>query len=220
MAPLALGTDTGGSIRLPAGWCGIHGFKPTHGALPLDGVWPLAPSLDHFGPMAASAADCALLFEVLGGSAPVALERAPRISDDPLPDLSGAYRALMCTEALAVHRAAGLWPARAGEYTPSVRARLELSETITDDEVAEARAEVDAARVHMNAVFADCDVVRSPVASVPAPRFDEDVDPRDVAAPHVVLQNLLGLPAHALPDGTQLTGPRGADALVLAAAAR
>ena len=55
-APLALGTDTGGSIRLPAGWCGIYGFKPTHGVLSVEGVWPLAPSLDHVGPMARSAA--------------------------------------------------------------------------------------------------------------------------------------------------------------------
>jgi Asp-tRNA(Asn)/Glu-tRNA(Gln) amidotransferase A subunit family amidase len=70
----------------------------------------------------------------------------------------------------------------------------------------------------MEAVFAEYDLVRSPVASTGPPRIDDRVDPRDVAAAHVVPQDLMGLPALALPDGTQLTGPRGADARVLAAA--
>ena len=48
----ALGTDTGGSIRIPAACCGIVGFKPTHGLVSLTGCFPLAPSLDHGGPMA------------------------------------------------------------------------------------------------------------------------------------------------------------------------
>ncbi len=73
-------------------------------------------------------------------------------------------------------------------------------------------------RMHMDGVFAEYDLVRSPVASAGPPRVADNVDPRDLAAPHVVLQDLLGLPALALPDGTQLTGPRGADAHVLAAA--
>ncbi|MEA2124394.1 MAG: hypothetical protein QOI80_1176, partial [Solirubrobacteraceae bacterium] len=73
-------------------------------------------------------------------------------------------------------------------------------------------------RAHMEAVFADCDLVRSPVASTGPPRHADRIDPRDVAAAHVVTQDLLGLPALAMPDGTQLTGPRGADARVLAAA--
>ncbi len=222
MAPLALGTDTGGSIRLPAAWCAIFGFKPTHGIVSTEGVWPLAPSLDHVGPLATTAQDCALLFAVLGGDAPVELQRAPRIAPaSALPygeAAAAAYQALMCTEALATHRGLGLWPARGAEYTPSVRVRLELAETITKEEVRAARAHVEAMRAHMDAVFEEYDLVRSPVASVPAPRYDEHVDVREVAAPWVVIQDLLGLPALAMPDGTQLTGPRGADALVLAAA--
>ena len=220
-APLALGTDTGGSIRLPAGWCGIHGFKPTHGLLGVGGVFPLAPSLDHVGPMAATAADCGLLFEVLGGPAPAG-PGAPRVADAGLlPDgavAADVYRALMLSEALETHRAAGLYPDRAGEYTPAVLDRIRIAESITDDERAWAREQLDAMRDHMDAVFAEYDLVRSPVASTGPPRFDEHVDPRDVAAEHVVIQDLLGLPALALPDGTQLTGPRGADAAVLAAA--
>jgi aspartyl-tRNA(Asn)/glutamyl-tRNA(Gln) amidotransferase subunit A len=68
-APLALGTDTGGSIRLPAAFCGVTGFKPTWGRIGLAGVFPLAPSLDHVGPMARTPADATLLLGVLSGRA-------------------------------------------------------------------------------------------------------------------------------------------------------
>ncbi len=61
----AIGSDTAGSIRMPAALCGITGFKPTHGSIPLDGVFPLAPSYDSVGPMATDAADCAALMAVL-----------------------------------------------------------------------------------------------------------------------------------------------------------
>src|SRR5881275_1523954 len=53
-ADVALGSDTGGSIRIPAACCGIAGLKTTYGRVPLDGVWPLAPSFDTIGPMATS----------------------------------------------------------------------------------------------------------------------------------------------------------------------
>src|SRR5712672_4536471 len=55
-ADVALGTDTGGSVRIPAACCGIAGLKTTWGRVPLTGVWPLAPSLDTVGPMAADVA--------------------------------------------------------------------------------------------------------------------------------------------------------------------
>ena len=63
----ALGTDTGGSIRIPASLCGVAGLKPTHGAVSLDGVMPLAPSLDTVGPLATSVEDLAVAFSVLTG---------------------------------------------------------------------------------------------------------------------------------------------------------
>ena len=58
-ADVAYGSDTGGSIRIPAAFCGVTGLKTTHGRIPLDGVWPLAPSLDTIGPMARDVAGVA-----------------------------------------------------------------------------------------------------------------------------------------------------------------
>ena len=63
----ALGTDTGGSIRSPSSYCGAVGLKPTHGLVPEAGVFPLAPSLDVVGPLAASVADAALVLEAISG---------------------------------------------------------------------------------------------------------------------------------------------------------
>ena len=66
----ALGSDTGGSIRLPAAYCGIAGIKPTPGLVSRRGVIPLAPSLDTAGPMAWTAEDCAILLDALAGHDP------------------------------------------------------------------------------------------------------------------------------------------------------
>ena len=77
MAAGAIGTDTGGSCRIPAAFCGITGYKPTARRVPIDGVLPLAPSLDSVGPLAASVAGCAVLDAVLAGEAPAPPEPAP-----------------------------------------------------------------------------------------------------------------------------------------------
>ncbi len=72
MTPAALGSDTCGSLRIPSSCCGTSTLKPTHGLLPLDGIIPLAPTLDHPGPMARSIADCAaLLTAMAAGGSPV-----------------------------------------------------------------------------------------------------------------------------------------------------
>jgi aspartyl-tRNA(Asn)/glutamyl-tRNA(Gln) amidotransferase subunit A len=74
----ALGSDTGGSIRLPAAYCGIAGLKPTPGLVSRRGVIPLAPSLDTVGPMAWTAQDCAFLLDALAGHDPDDPASAPR----------------------------------------------------------------------------------------------------------------------------------------------
>lgn len=68
IVPVSIGTDTGGSVRVPAALCGIIGLKTTHGRIPLDGVTPLAPSLDTVGPLARSVADLAKVFGVLAAA--------------------------------------------------------------------------------------------------------------------------------------------------------
>jgi amidase len=65
--PMALGGDQGGSIRMPSGWCGIYGMKPTHGLVPYTGIMPIETTIDHTGPMTATVEDNALLLEVLAG---------------------------------------------------------------------------------------------------------------------------------------------------------
>ena len=72
MTPAALGSDTCGSLRIPSACCGTSAIKPTHGLLSLDGIIPLAPTLDHPGPMARTIADCAVLLAAMtGGGSPV-----------------------------------------------------------------------------------------------------------------------------------------------------
>src|SRR5712664_4678701 len=70
LAPVAIGTDTGGSVRLPAAWCGIVGLKVTAGRISTHGVLPLSFTLDTPGPLARSVEDAALLYRVLSGPDP------------------------------------------------------------------------------------------------------------------------------------------------------
>jgi aspartyl-tRNA(Asn)/glutamyl-tRNA(Gln) amidotransferase subunit A len=77
MCEISIGTDTGGSTRIPAAMCGIVGFKPSAQRIPTDGAFPLSFSLDSIGPMAHTVADCALADAVMAGEEPAPLEPAP-----------------------------------------------------------------------------------------------------------------------------------------------
>ena len=106
-ADVAYGTDTGGSVRIPAAFCGVTGLKTTHGRMPLTGVWPLAPSLDTVGPMArdvaGAAAGMALLEPgfVTGRSrrrpgSPGSAPAAPRSIRASMPRWIGRWPAAAC----------------------------------------------------------------------------------------------------------------------------
>lgn len=95
MVPIAMGTDTGGSIRMPASCCGVVGLKPTYGRCSKAGVLPLSWSLDHVGPIAATVRDAALVLAVIAGPDPADPSALPVPIDDYIaaaevpPDLRG-----------------------------------------------------------------------------------------------------------------------------------
>src|SRR5207302_935899 len=81
LADAALGTDSGGSIRIPAACCGVVGFKPTYGLVSIDGCFPLAPSFDHAGPMARSVEACSAMLQLLApGLEPVTLDSLEEVA--------------------------------------------------------------------------------------------------------------------------------------------
>ncbi|MDP1610134.1 MAG: AtzE family amidohydrolase [Sulfuritalea sp.] len=138
LVPIALGSDTNGSIRVPASLCGVFGLKPTYGRLPRSGSFPFVHGLDHLGPLAASAADLALAYDALqgpDGSDPACAQRAIESTTDSL------VRGL---EGLRVARLAGYFDdqASAAARTASERAAQALGSLgdIVLPEVAAARA--------------------------------------------------------------------------------
>ena len=90
----AIGTDTGGSIRLPSGCCGITGLKPTYGRVSRAGAMALSWSNDHVGPMARTAEDCALLLQVMAGPDPLDATASARPVPDYLAALDGRVAGL------------------------------------------------------------------------------------------------------------------------------
>ncbi|MDR6755593.1 aspartyl-tRNA(Asn)/glutamyl-tRNA(Gln) amidotransferase subunit A [Mycoplana sp. BE70] len=101
---IAIGSDTGGSIRIPAALNGLVGFKPTASRIPREGAFPLAPSLDSVGPLAASVADCALADAIMAGETPEPLIAKPlaglkfgvprgRLFEDTAPAIAAAFDA-------------------------------------------------------------------------------------------------------------------------------
>ena len=95
-APLALGSDTGGSIRIPAAYCGVAGLKPTYGRVSAAGAIALAPSLDHIGPLARTPADALLLLEAIRGTDPADPATARQPAEPPDPPL--APRVAVCPD--------------------------------------------------------------------------------------------------------------------------
>ncbi|TMB99093.1 MAG: amidase [Chloroflexi bacterium] len=90
----ALGTDTGGSIRIPASVCGVAGIKPTYGRVSRRGVLPLSWSLDHVGPLARSVEDCAIMLQAIAGDDPADASSSAESVPDYRAALSGGVRGL------------------------------------------------------------------------------------------------------------------------------
>ena len=253
LAPLALGTDTGGSIRVPSAFCGTYGLKPTWGRVSLDGVWPLARTLDHGGPMARTPEDLALLLGVLADLPQHVAPAPPRVA--VCPDLHGfplepalaaahaelaaaldahevafaeaglivpAFRTIQLAEGHETHRRAGLYPERAAEYGADVRGRVEMGSHVAMPDLLAAHADRETVRAAFGRLFEHADVLLTPAVPIAPPRIEDERATgalREAVVPYTVPQDLAGLPACVLPNGMQLTGPPGAEALLLSVAA-
>jgi aspartyl-tRNA(Asn)/glutamyl-tRNA(Gln) amidotransferase subunit A len=134
MVPLALGSDTGGSIRQPAGLCGITGLKPTYGRVSRYGLLAFASSLDQIGPLALSAEDAAACFSVIGGFDP----RDSTSSPEPMPDLREALNGDVKGLRIGVPRAflgEGVDPAILDAFESALRVLTARGATIVDIEL-------------------------------------------------------------------------------------
>jgi aspartyl-tRNA(Asn)/glutamyl-tRNA(Gln) amidotransferase subunit A len=228
MAEAALGSDSGGSIRIPAACCGIVGFKPTKGLVPLEGCFPVAPTFDHAGPMGPDVESCARMLEALVpgfdraelgslgehevGVAWVDIaeplvrarvqstaELFPRRRDVSFPFPEG-IGALFMREAAVSHR--GLFPERADAYGANVRAKLERCVEVTDDAVAAALRRLHEYRERAWEAMEGLDLLVTPtLAFVAPPAMSDDLELSSAMIRFTYPFNALGWPALALPCG-------------------
>jgi aspartyl-tRNA(Asn)/glutamyl-tRNA(Gln) amidotransferase subunit A len=230
-ADVALGTDSGGSIRIPAACCGVVGFKPTYGLVPLEGCFPLAPSFDHAGPMARDVATCeealrALVpaFESrvlesledvrvavawLDGADPLvrtrvegAAARFPRRERVDLPGPEGVSRLFMY-EVAGVHTE--LFAENADLYGEDVRIKVERCLEVTAGDAEQSARRRDEYRELVEETLAGFDLVLTPTLPYVAPRIGAggtgDLEVRESMIARTIPFNVLGWPALALPCG-------------------
>jgi aspartyl-tRNA(Asn)/glutamyl-tRNA(Gln) amidotransferase subunit A len=228
LADAALGSDSGGSIRIPAACCGVVGFKPTRGLVPLEGCFPLDPSFDHAGPMGRDVETCARMLEALApgfdqaelGSledlevgvawldlaeplvrtrVQAAAELFPRRRQVAFP-LPEGIGAVFMREAAESHR--GLFPAHADAYGENVRAKLERCLAVTDAEFETARRRLEEYRERATQAIDGADLLVTPtLAFVAPPAVRDDLEISDAMIRFTYPFNALGWPALALPCG-------------------
>jgi len=197
LLPFSLGSDTNGSIRVPASLTGLYGLKPTHGGLPMAGVFPFAASFDDIGPFTNSLADLALVWDVLSNSAgepsgtPVRVARlggrfaenldpdqraaidaiapdAPTISLGDVARARAAAFLITAFEGGGVHRAA-FAQGQALQFDPATRDRLLAGALLPDAVYAEAQAFRATFTQTLEPIFAQYDVLIAPSAPCVAP---------------------------------------------------
>ena len=225
---LALGSDSAGSIRIPAAWCGCVGFKPSHGLVSVEGCFPLAPSYDVVGPMASTVDGCERLMRVLApGFEPVELasleelevgvawlDRAdplvrervaeaaalfPRRRELDLP-LAPANRSDFMREVADVHRV--LFLGNEELYGDNVRGKIEKCLRVSDAEAAAAERERAEYHERFLEAVGEVDLVVTPTVLLVAPPADADeLALRLPATDHTYPFSSLGWPALALPCG-------------------
>jgi aspartyl-tRNA(Asn)/glutamyl-tRNA(Gln) amidotransferase subunit A len=228
LCELALGTDSGGSIRIPAAWCGIVGFKPTYGLVSLERCFPLAPSFDHGGPMARSVEGCEYALRVLApGFEPRRLESLEEVrvgvawteASNPLvrsrveeaaarfpdrralelPPAADTYAVFM-REVADVH--AELFAEHADAYGDNVRPKIERCLAVTDVEAREASRRREELREAYAEAAADVDLILTPTVPFVAPPADADEHTfRERGISLTYPFNAVGWPALALPCG-------------------
>ncbi|MGA7807936.1 AtzE family amidohydrolase [Bradyrhizobium sp.] len=138
LVPIALGSDTNGSIRVPSSFCGIFGLKPTYGRLSRARSFPFVASLDHLGPLARSVGDLALAYDVMQGPDPDDAGCSPRALEPVTPQLADHIGGLRVAVAGGYFQQ-NLF-AEASEAVARVAAALQLTQTVELPEAARARA--------------------------------------------------------------------------------
>jgi Asp-tRNA(Asn)/Glu-tRNA(Gln) amidotransferase A subunit family amidase len=225
-ATIGLGTDTGGSIRIPSACCGTVGFKPAwgrEGGASTQGVFPLAPSYDTAGPMARTVADTLLVESILTGRlapnpnarlrigvlAPTPEAEAAlaalgaRLEPAELPPLDPDLMAVFSAECAMTH--ALWWPTRRDEYGADLQAKLEAAQSITAVQWRRGLAAIRALRRQARAL--PFDLLLSPTLAIEPPAsgtFEPDV--RTGMTRWTRPFNFLRWPAIAI-GGIQLAGP-------------
>jgi aspartyl-tRNA(Asn)/glutamyl-tRNA(Gln) amidotransferase subunit A len=223
-ADAGLGTDTGGSIRIPAACCGMTGLKPTYGLVAAEGVFPLAPSFDHVGPLAADVHGCVELMRVLApgvrvpelgdvrvavawvdGCAPLVCARVEEAASVvgataiSFPTANPARTAFMA-EVADVHRE--LYAEHAELYGDNIRSKIERCLAVTEAEHAEAERAREQLRVDAEAALDGYDLLLTPTMPFVAPPADVDEPAiRGSFTQFTFPFNALGWPALALPAG-------------------